>query len=83
MAKPVGKGAIVALAAVALAIGTIGWRLVYDPTPPAAAAAGTTDALSALEADSASVVPAAAAAGGVGSYTSRQAIVPIASATAA
>ena len=51
MAKPVGKGAIVALAAVALAVGTIGWRLVYDPTPPAPAAAGTGDALSALEAD--------------------------------
>ena len=29
MAKPVGKGAVVALAAVALAIGTIGWRLVH------------------------------------------------------
>ena len=47
--KPVGKGAWVALVAVALAAGTIGWRLVYDPgaiEPPSKLAALATPATS-------------------------------------
>jgi cytochrome c-type biogenesis protein CcmH len=49
--KPVGKGAWVALAAVVLAAGTIGWRLVYDPGASAPAPPGASDPLAALEAD--------------------------------
>ena len=40
-----------AMAAVALAAGTIGWRLVYDPRASEPAPAGPNDPLSALEAD--------------------------------
>jgi cytochrome c-type biogenesis protein CcmH len=49
--RPVGKGAWVAIAAVALAIGTIGWRLAYDQDASEPAAQGTSDPLAALEAD--------------------------------
>jgi cytochrome c-type biogenesis protein CcmH len=41
----------VALAAVVLAVGTIGWRLNYDPSASEAPAAGMSDPLAALEAD--------------------------------
>ena len=51
MRKPVGKGAWVALAAVVLAVGTIGWRLVYDPAASNPAPEGASDPLAALEAD--------------------------------
>ena len=39
------------MAAVALAVGTIGWRLIYDPSASDPAPAGPTDPLAALEAD--------------------------------
>ncbi len=51
MRKPVGKGAWIALAAVALAAGTISWRLAYDPSAREEVAPGTADPLAALEAD--------------------------------
>ena len=51
MRKPVGKGAWVALAAVALAAGTIGWRLIYDPGAGAPAPAAADDPLAAMAAD--------------------------------
>jgi cytochrome c-type biogenesis protein CcmH len=51
MRKPVGKGAWVALAAVVLAVGTIGWRLAYDPSAREEPAPGANDPLAALEAD--------------------------------
>lgn len=49
--KPVGKGAWIALAAVVLAVGTIGWRLAYDPSAADTPAPGANDPLAALEAD--------------------------------
>jgi len=39
------------MAAVALAVGTIGWRLIYDPSASEPAPAGPNDPLAALEAD--------------------------------
>ncbi|GGD86580.1 hypothetical protein GCM10011515_02590 [Tsuneonella deserti] len=51
MNRPAGKGAWVAIAAVVLAVGTIGWRLVYDPDASEPAAQGANDPLAALEAD--------------------------------
>ena len=51
MRKPVGKGAWVALGAVVLAVGTIGWRLAYDPSASEPPPAGANDPLAALEAD--------------------------------
>ena len=51
MRKPVGKGAWVALAAVVLAAGTIGWRLFYDPDTREQARLEANDPLAALEAD--------------------------------
>ena len=49
--KPVGKGAWVALVAVALAAGTIGWRLIYDPGAGAPAPAAADEPLAAMAAD--------------------------------
>jgi cytochrome c-type biogenesis protein CcmH len=49
--KPVGKGAWVAMAAVVLAVGTIGWRLVSDRAASSPATTGANDPLAALEAD--------------------------------
>jgi cytochrome c-type biogenesis protein CcmH len=49
--KPVGKGAWVALAAVVLAAGTIGWRLFYEPQTTEPAPQGASDPLAALEAN--------------------------------
>ena len=50
MRRPVGKGAWVALAAVVLATGTIGWRLVSDRSASQSATPGANDPLAALEA---------------------------------
>ena len=45
MRRPVGKGAWVALAAVVLATGTIGWRLVSDRSASQSATPGANDPL--------------------------------------
>lgn len=51
MRRPAGKGAWVAIAAVVLAVGTIGWRLASDRAASDSVPAGATDPLAALEAD--------------------------------
>jgi cytochrome c-type biogenesis protein CcmH len=49
--KPAGKGAWVAIAAVVLAVGTIGYRLIGDSGASAPEPAAASDPLAALEAD--------------------------------